>query len=735
MPSQKFDVEIDFVAKNQDLFDKANKQAKETAQAAKSIKNAYELQREELQKLNPELVKQIDLQKKLGQETQIQIRNIRAQAKEIRTSVALMRDSAGDIDRIAKPLFTVGAAVTGGIFAFANKYVNDAKEATETTRAWKAAQDDLNRSGARIGEVLATEALPVLKDAAKITSEVAGFLERNPEVAGVALKAGLIALALGTIGKAVSSGIRLVADLKLDAALELQNQAAKLQLAASENQLRAAGLQSEASGGGAVAKGAGGIGGLGVAGLVGGAVFAQAEVFKGILKMDVAISQSIEKFTGFETPLLHLARSLGFVTDETQKADAGLSKLANSVSFLGGSKGNQDSAVKAFGDWKADDARIVNEAMQQRKTIIAEGERAIVDLTRNYTSQRTSIERQYSQEAAQITTRYNAEALKAEQDYVKERADILKDSEQRVRDILAEAQEKREEIEKDFQKAARSATADRDALALVQAQEARDEALAEADKGTADAIAKEKEETQRRLQELASRYAQERAERQAQYEQDLKENAARRAAALKEAAERYQAELKQAREANAQKLKEAAEAANKERIERRNQFIDQLADLGIVLNSERQLRNNAYSAMLADLENWLNQMGGAVSNSASSLGTASGGTATNTGYSGSGQYGTFHDYSGYATKGVYRMAQDGKPEWVLSGNDTKAAERALGGQLSQGGMAQMIAAFGAMRGSMQVVDNTSYGKDMTTRQIRDLKEAQARTLDKLLGGL
>lgn len=788
---QDFTVGIDFVAKNPEIFDKANKQAKETAQVAKSLKNAYAFQREELQKLNPELVKQIELQQRQANATQLQIRNLRAQAKEIRTSVALLKDSADDWDRLFKPLAAGGALLAGGILAFANNYVQGAERATKATTEWKAAQADLERSGARVGEVLAREALPLLQEAAKVTRQVAGVLEAHPEIARAALATGLVTLAVGTIGTAYTKGIRLVADLKLDAALTLQNRAAQLQLLASENQLKAAGIQAQSSGVKSVTPSGGGLAGAvvkvalvaiasevgvflgnkigeaitgGKTGLAGKGGFGFADVavaglaatqtpsfllLKGLNKLGVASDATVEKMRTNLTEFDRLAAGvLGANKILNVFNNLSPEKLKQNIEsitpkFLGGSRENQDAAVQAFVEFRAEENRITRDAMEERKRIVAEGEAALVSITRNYTTQRTSIERQYSQAAAQITTRYQADVKKAEQDYQQERVQIAQDGNERIREIQQQEQEKREEIEREFAKASRSATADRDALALVQAQEARDEALAEADRGTSEAIQRERRETQERLQELATRYAQERQQRQAQYEADLKENAARRAAALKEANERYQAELKQAREANAQKLKEAAEAANRERIEKRNQFIAQLQDLGVTLNSERQLRNTAYNAMLSDLQNWLNQMGGVFTPTANSLGvaagaspyTSSGGTAsslpTNPNFAGSGQYGT-HDFTGYAYKGLYRMAQDGKPEWVLSGKDTAAAERAVGGQLTQGNMSQMISLFGAMRGSVNYAPTIN--SEVSARTRRDMEQSFRRSLDQMLGG-
>lgn len=792
--SQTFSILLEFQT-NEALF---NEIEKKTQNITDSVERAKEMQRlyaEEIKKTYPELYKQIEAEKKAAEALEkskeaakkntAQIRAMRAEARLYINEARLLTDQAEDLDRVFRPLAAGGALITGGIFALANKYVKEATEATQVTEEWKAAQAALAQSGKEIGAVLAQEALPLMKEAAQIAGSLADIIEKNPEIVKATLYGGMLALAVGTIGKLYTSGLRLYADAKLDKAMLLQMSAAELQLKASENQLAAAGMQSKS---GVVSSASVSKPTLGQVALVASSVLIGAE-------LGVALGNKIgQMITGgktglagqgnfgigdaavsglmaFQTPSFLAVKglnALGVVSDDTVKKMketlTGLDKFAASLlgadkilnvlnnlsptsqqisqapSFLGGSRETQDQAVKVFSEWRRDDARIMKAATEERKQIISDGEKAVLDITKNYISSTASIARQYSTEASKITQNFLEANKKAEQDFIIQRSEIEQDGEERIREIRADAQEKREKAERDFQKASAQAAADRDALALVRAQEAREEALSEANKGASEAIQKERQETQQRLAELSARFVQERAQRQAEYEQDLKENSIRRAAAMKEAQERYQQELKQQREAQAQKLKELADAEQRERIQRRESAISQLQDLGLVLNNERQLRNNAYNAMLYDLQSWLNSMNASFGNttSASSLGaTASGGTAAsinpNSNFSGSNMYGT-HDYSGYAYPGIYRMAANGRPEWVMSGNDTRAAEQAIGGQLTQNGVARMIQLMAALRGSKSVIDNSVYGKDMTTRQIRDIKEETSMRLEKMLGG-
>lgn len=78
-----------------------------------------------------------------------------------------------------------------------------------------------------------------------------------------------------------------------------------------------------------------------------------------------------------------------------------------------------------------------------------------------------------------------------------------------------------------------------------------------------------------------------------------------------------------------------------------------------------------------------------------------------------------HDYSGYAYKGLYAMAQDGQREYVLSGAATKAAEQMVGGQLNQQALLSGLA--GQRGNGMQYVDNASFS-NVTVADMRRIRQ-------------
>src|SRR5687767_6659477 len=60
--------------------------------------------------------------------------------EDVKKSARELQQIGSGLEKTFKSSFLIGTAVTGGIFAAANKYVKDAKEATSVTLAWHAAQ-------------------------------------------------------------------------------------------------------------------------------------------------------------------------------------------------------------------------------------------------------------------------------------------------------------------------------------------------------------------------------------------------------------------------------------------------------------------------------------------------------------------------------------------------------------------------------------------------------------------
>lgn len=720
-----FEINLDLVLKGEEAAQNALKGVTEEAQKAK----------ESVKGVGDEIQGAGEKGDKALANLRLQMRALRAEAKEITTQVRLLRDTAQDIDRVAKPLFTGGAFVVGGIFAAANKYVNDAKEATSTTRAWKAAQDSLNQSGQRIGAVLAKEALPLLREAAQVTSQIASFIEKNPGVVSTALKGGLAALTLGAIGKAVSGGIKLYADLKLDTALALQADAATLQVQAARMQLEAAGIQSTANPGKVPSGGSGGnllLGTIAAVGLVGefkllketiGLGVNAGELYeKNLVKLGVLSETTAGKLDLLRSNVIKLYEKIpllgSFFSGMAGQSASGLGTASGGVkapTFLGGSQVNQDKAVADFKSFQNDIKQITADTEKERLMIIRDAEKEMASSTAKY-----------SKDRVRLVNDINAQNAKAQADYnqfltdsADERLGIVSDGEKRVQEIRANAQKELEKLEQSHNDRVGELTAARDALGLEKEKRDFNRAQRDISSGANEEIQKEKQQTRERLAEFDQRYALEKAQRLADLQQTIKDNAEK----LKEFDAAHREEITRLREAETAKLKQLQESATAERIKRREQFVNELKDLGIYTNNDIALKKKGYDAMLLQTQQWVTNMQNTIKKlTASSLGTASGGVAV-------------HDYTGYAYSQMYKMADNGQRQFVLSGPDTRAAERAIGGQLNQGNAAQMIAAFASMRNQNASVHYApNYSQDVSARTRRDIEGGFRRTLQEVLDG-
>ncbi len=73
-----------------------------------------------------------------------------------------------------------------------------------------------------------------------------------------------------------------------------------------------------------------------------------------------------------------------------------------------------------------------------------------------------------------------------------------------------------------------------------------------------------------------------------------------------------------------------------------------------------------------------------------------------------------HDYTGYAYSRIYAMAQDGKPQFVMSGDMTRFSEQLLGGKLNQQSMLNtLIAGANANRTAVTWNDRRSFSGEYT----------------------
>lgn len=709
-------------AANQD-FEKLEKQIKE----ASSVK--------EFERLERQLKGVEDQVKDTTNAYRQQARVLRAEAAAItddfaKARVAQIRSISERIGGASRTGLAVSGVVVGGILAEANRYAKEAEgagKATAATREWTRATEELAAARARVDTVLLRESLPLLQQAAKIATQASRFVERNPEIVQAALKVGVVVAGLSAVGLAVSKGIRLYADVQALALGAQELAAAKLQDIAADKQLIAARLRAGTAGIPIPA------GGAAAAGTTGGLVAAATSVgliVAGVIaaKYAVDLTNIVLEKTGIARDIADAQRTIqetskrpypGIITGARQTAGtaSGASLGVASMASLGGdlaTSSHRDAVVSAFAKWQDEEAEIIREAAEQRIKIVANSEKQIASETAKYNKQVTSINSSARKREESITSSFLKESARAEADYQERRAQIIRDGGESIRDIEEAHQERLRKMTQDHDERVQELTASRDALGLAKEARRFNQGQDEENRNTRLEIAKRRQDLAERLAELDREHKIEQAQRLAQFQEALAENEAQRKEQLKEAAAAHAEEMSQIRAQRAQQLRELQEGLNAERLRRREVFIAQIRDLDAALLGERSLKSRYYNLMLADAERFLAAYRATQARIAAATPT--------------------HDFTGYAYTGMYRMAANGQPEYVLSGAATKAAENIIGGRLTQDSLlSALLSGAGRQSRSLTINDHSRFDGRISASQVRAIKQETIGAIARELG--
>lgn len=694
--------------------------------------------------------------------------NAKAKALATQKSLLDMSESAKQAGQTYAKIFAVGVGVTGGIFAAADRYVKNAQVATETTKQWTAQTEKLQLAQGRIGAVLAEQALPLLQKAADLAGKAANFVDRNPEIVKAALNIGVAVASIGAIGMAVTKGIKLYADVKFAligvqqlAAGKLMADAAKMQLAASAAGKYgvAGGLIGPAAAGSAGAGAGGGLAGAASGALLpivttvvsllagsylgtklgnlgGKAIYGDQWQDKGFGDSMKEVLKTTKQIVLLASPLHILsgeAEKLGLISHDTrvkifdlQKAILGLGD-ASEKGFKGGKSSNvgahaeamtsevtseQMQIVDSYVDmlreekqaaqqYASDRLEIIRDAQARELSILASNQKAIYQINTNYNKQ-----------VASITANFQKASAAAERSYAQQRAQVIRNAGVEIRRIEEDHQANMRKLLLEHNDRVNDLVSSRDALGLVREMRDYERRRQEEEENTNKQIARRRQDVAQTLRDMAEQHAAERAERLADYKQQLKDAAEQKTEALKQQAEKYREEMAAAQKAKADALRALSEQYNAERQRRREAFAAQVRDLDASMQGEQKRRQAYYTAMLRDVEIWAQAYRRSLPSG---------------GHAGSGING-IRDMGGYATKGIYGLAQDGRTEFVLSGDTTRAAEALIGARLTQENM------LAAMRqgGGRSVVWNDQRRFDSRLSQA-DRRAIQSDTMQTLAG--
>lgn len=609
---------------------------------------------------------------------------LRAEAKALSAEAAVitnnlkqaqiqaLRGVAGQIEGISKLSLATGTGLLVGILGFANKYVREAEVATETTIAWKKAQDELNRSGKRFGAVLAQEALPLLRQAAAFSSKVASFVENNPEAVRAALNTGKVLIGLGAIGLLVSKGIKLTADIKYLATIPAELQAAALQDLAADKQLLAAQTRLKELGGllptASKATPAAGLGGaaLLIAAPVIGAIIAD-RIFDALEGRD-------QQFGDYITTIKQAAAVSAFNFTNLIAGQQKALKAFELVATALGLRNTQDTSapnfdnsaaftplLKAYEKYKNEDLKLLEEHYKEREKITQSALDAEKKSQASLSREIGKINANEKKSLASESKRFADNERQAERQYRDERASIIREGGQEIQRIEADLQERLRTLRLESGEREQTLIASRDALGLAKERRSLINAENEATRSANLEIRQRRADLAQRLEDAAAAFQREREQRFADYQAKLEEIRANADEERSVRREQYRDEINEIRAQKNASLKELSEKLTEERRRKFQAAIAEIRELDTNLLAERSLRKKYQDFMISDLDKFFAQYRGKMQQ----LPQRPAGFAD----------------GGY-TSGVVQTGERGV-EWIASHSTTRAAEQIVGGRLTQ----------------------------------------------------
>ena len=702
--------------------------------------------------------------------------NINQKLLEQQERYRVLQDAADEYNLVAKKseeiakafdkMSLAGAGVVGGIFAAANKYVKDAKEATKTTEEWKAAMGYVSHNTERVGKVLAEVALPFLKDAARVTGQIAEFIEQHPGLIKAAIGFGSAAAAIGAIGSVTLRAISAFA--KVGALISgAQLTAAKVMDRASNKMLLASGQLSKGGplskllgkllttlGVGGAAGGAAG-GGLAVGGVSIGAIaaavlpviaavgagailgaFGADKIAQATGQQRVGVTLSgigyrLQKFAGKVSGMseqeaeasaqkfaLYVGKTLGVVEEGTGLWDQLKQAItgANDELEKYTAEQNKAASVDVLVGLQQQLNELDRDYAEKRAEVLQDAASKIQASTERYLAALEQIRTNLALRLEQLAADFEQANQRAQENYEQNREQIIRDQEERIRQIRKDAAEQLEELEYQHGLRMQDLAAARDALGIVKERERYRHEKKRLDEQTKDQIDEVRRQAAIRLKELERQFLIEQQRRREDYERQVAEARAQAARQEEELKAQHEAELAEIQKAKEEQLEDLKRAHLRERREKIQAAYDQLKDLGDALAAERLLRYQYSEAILTDTSAFVERMREYFSSLYDQFNEpppSESGTPT-------------RQAGGYSAGDRLHRLHEG--EYVLNRETTQAAERLVGGKLSQGTILDLL------KGGKSIVyqDNRRISAELSPRQIKEIADM---TIDALSGAL
>ena len=622
----------------------------------------------------------------------------------------------------------IGTALTSPVEA----YIKYAGMADKTSREWLETQERIEKSTVKIGQNMAGVLAPVNKVKASLLEAVA----QNKLLSGLAGGVGGVLKAGG--GAASTAGQFLFAAAALKNFKFMGETAGKAATAmaastvATEANTFAKGAETAASEGAAIAdteeagashtaaaadleeaaasKTAGASGllgkfGGGLVGIIKSVLPPIAAVYAGsLIAKPVARAAGNEAMGLGDIPKIagqSIALLAGEFTAMSKGAEEGRKKVvevSNALGLLGGKAGqaadavNSQAAVDAFIKFRQAEVEAEQQYGEERSNIVKEAAQERADIEADYEKKRSEIVRDFAQSQAQALEDYNLSQEKAmrglsktdteaENTYYEQRRKLLENYNVDLQRMEEDHQRKMLEMQQDNNDRVADLTDARDALGLWREKRDYERQRKQAEEEYGVEVARKNQDLARRLAEMDTEFAAARAKRLEEYRQERADAAAefalKQARAKEEQKQRLadlDAEHKEELKLNDQQEKEKLLALDKqhqaEMSKMRAAFNDQLRELDAALLGETERKAQWYEYEGQMLDAYIAQWKGKYESNLPDMGGKAGIAGK--------------DLMGGPIwkRGVYELAEDNKPEYVMNNRLMTLAENFAGGNLT-----------------------------------------------------
>lgn len=592
---------------------------------------------------------------------------VESAAKKSSDSLTKMYQASRALTVVSKTLTMMGGAIVGGITAGAYAYIAQADKGLKIVQDWNRAQESIAASSKRMGAVFAQAVLPSIQKTAKLMEKIASILEKNPAWVKAALSVGQIMLGLGIAAKVIMDGLKMVTMLKslnfIGAGVSKMVGGAETVVPSLMTKLLP--LLSKLAGPLAIVVGAfvainAGLKLLNVS---------WADLWGWLKKIVAFVGGSL--VGAFQTlyEVLFQGGSFKNLEENMIKGMYALDQLFNKIPVIeDAAKALStfvDANIEEWNKYQEEISNVTSEYGKQRAEIERSSNEARSTILQNYSSQMKDATANYYQANADAQAQYFQSSSEAASAFAQGQAQIAQDSARQLADLERQYQEDRQRALEDHELRQKELLESRDGLAMMH----EDEQFAIDEKRRTEDYEQGRAQVQQQaaqtLADNAAQYARERAQRAAEFISRLQENARNYAIEKARIKAEKEAALIELQEQQATAISELTESYNEQIAMINKSFGERLRALGMnIYNDQVAIEQASARAHVAFL-NWLQQ-------TAVNLPVA-GGMAT----------------GGYAGYGRYTLGEQGT-EFVLNNRSTKAAERAVNGNLTQEKLMNLI---------------------------------------------